>query len=103
MRESLIALKSILKEIDPYVFDQALTPGKPKGKDNRVKQDPEERKKLDDKWAKLTAEVKKKHPDYTEPDGMIVNILVPFTVGHLVSTYNELYAKIYDKEKYVTL
>ena len=29
--------------------------------------------------------------------------VVPFTLGHLVCTYNELYAKIYDKEKYVTL
>ena len=66
----MIALKTILKEIDPYAFDQALTMDKGKNKELRVEQDPEERKKLDEKWAKLTAEVKKKHPNYEEPDGM---------------------------------
>jgi len=66
----LIALKTILKEIDPYAFDQALTSEKTKSRELRTEQDPEERKRLDDKWAKLTAEVKKKHPEFKEPDSM---------------------------------
>ena len=57
-----------MKEIDPYAFDQSLVQDK-KSKELRVTQDPEERKKLDDKWTKLSADVKKKHPDYQEPDG----------------------------------
>lgn len=72
LKESLIALKTILKEIDPYAFDQALTSDKTKNKELRVEQDPEERKKLDEKWAKLTAEVKKKHATFEEPDGIFL-------------------------------
>ena len=68
LKESLIALKTILKEIDPYTFDQAQSQDKTKNKELRVEQDPEERKRLDEKWAKLTAEVKKKHPEFIEPD-----------------------------------
>lgn len=68
MQESLIALKTILKEIDPYAFDQALNLDPAKKKELRIEQDMEERKRLDDKWAKLTTEVKKKNPTFVEPD-----------------------------------
>lgn len=68
LKESLVALKTILKEIDPYAFDQALAQ-ESKNKELRIAQDPEERKRLDGKWAKLSADVKKKHPEYQEPDG----------------------------------
>ena len=68
LKESLIALKTILKEIDPHAFDEALNSDKTKNKDLITQQDPEERKRLDDKWTKLTAEVKKKHPEFEEPD-----------------------------------
>lgn len=64
----MIALKTILKEIDPYAYEQALTGDKGKNKELMVEQDPEERKRLDDKWARLTAEVKKKNPQFEEPD-----------------------------------
>ena len=74
LRESLAALKSILKEIDPYLFDQTMNSDKNKSKELQFEQDPEDRKRLDDKWKKLTAEVKKKHPNYEEPDGMIISI-----------------------------
>ena len=76
LKESLTALKSILKEIDPYLFDNTLTLDKNKNKPKELQfeQDPEDRKRLDDKWKKLTAEVKKKHPNYEEPDGMIISI-----------------------------
>ena len=64
----MIALKTILKEIDPYAFDQAMSLDPAKKKEYRVEQDPEERKRLDEKWAKVYQEVKKKHPTYEEPD-----------------------------------
>ena len=68
LQESLIALKTILKEIDPAAFEQALSQGQAKNKELRIEQDPEERKRLDEKWAKLTADVKKKNPNFEEPD-----------------------------------
>lgn len=68
LKESLVALKTILKDIDPYAFESAL---QQKNKELRIVQDPEERKIRDDKWAKLSADVKKKHPDYKEPDGKL--------------------------------
>ena len=71
MQESLVALKTILKEIDPQAFDQAMNLDNQKKKELRVEQDPEERKKLDEKWALVYAEVKKKHPDFEEPDSKL--------------------------------
>ena len=50
LRESLIALKTILKEIDPTAFDAALKLSKTDRKPFAVKQDDEERKILDKKW-----------------------------------------------------
>jgi serine/threonine-protein phosphatase 2A regulatory subunit B' len=95
LQESLIALKSILKEIDATAFEEALN-GQKKKKELQIEQDPEERKRLDERWAKLHTKLKAKNPGMVEPD-------VPFTTKHIVGTYNELYAKIYDKERYITL
>ena len=53
LQESLIALKTILKEIDPLAFDEALKMNPTKKKLYAVKQDEEERKNLDKKWEKL--------------------------------------------------
>jgi len=91
-----MALKTILKEIDPHAFEQSLNLEPAKKKELRIEQDPEERKKMDEKWVKVYEEVKKKHPEFQEPD-------TPFTIKHIVGVYNDLYAKIYDKEKYVSL
>jgi hypothetical protein len=63
-----VALKTILKEIDPQAFEQAMDTNQAKKKELRVEQDPEERKKMDEKWAQVYAEVKKKHPEFEEPD-----------------------------------
>jgi hypothetical protein len=46
-------LKTILKEIDPLAFDEALKMNPTKKKLYAVKQDEEERKNLDKKWEKL--------------------------------------------------
>lgn len=63
------ALKNILKEIDPAQFDNAQNQQK-LNKELQTESDPEERKKMDEKWAKLTAEVKKKNPNFVEPDSI---------------------------------
>lgn len=63
-----MALKTILKEIDPHAFDQAVNMDQAKKKELRIEQDPEERKKMDEKWARIYEEVKKKHPEFQEPD-----------------------------------
>lgn len=53
LQESLIALKTILKEIDPLAFDEALKLSSKEKKLYNVKQDDEDRKQLDKKWAKI--------------------------------------------------
>ena len=94
LQESLIALKTILKEIDPLAFDEALKMNPTKKKIYAVKQDEEDRKNLDKKWEKLNAKIKAKNSDFEEPT-------VPFKSSNLIRDYNELYAKIYDKEKFI--
>ena len=59
-----------------------------------IKQDEEDRKNLDKKWEKLPAKIKAKHPDFEEPNQ-------PFKSSNLIRNFNELYAKIYDKEKFI--
>ena len=94
LQESLIALKTILKEIDPLAFDEALKMNPQQKKQYAVKQDEEDRKNLDKKWEKLHAKIKAKHADFEEPD-------YPFRSSNLIREFNELYAKIYDKEKFI--
>ena len=94
LQESLIALKTILKEIDPLAFDEALKMNPTQKKLYAVKQDDEDRKSLDKKWEKLHAKIKSKQADFEEPP-------IPFRSTNLIRDFNELYAKIYDKEKFI--
>ena len=94
LQESLIALKTILKEIDPLAFDDALKMNSSTKKQYAMKQDDEDRKQLDKKWDKLNASLKQKVPGYVEPN-------MPFKSNTLIRDFNELYAKIYDKEKFI--
>jgi serine/threonine-protein phosphatase 2A regulatory subunit B' len=94
LQESLIALKTILKEIDPLAFDEALKMNPQQKKLYAVKQDEEDRKNLDKKWEKLNQKIKSKQADYEEP-------VIPFKSCNLIKDYNDLYAKIYDKEKFI--
>ena len=94
LQESLIALKTILKEIDPLAFDEALKMTPQQKKVYAVKQDEDERKNLDKRWEKLNTKIKQKQPDFKEPE-------VPFISRNLIRDYNDLYAKIYDKEKFI--
>ena len=67
LQESLIALKTILKEIDPYAFEEALKMNPKERKQYTVKQDADERKTIDSKWEKLNLKLKNQNPNYVEP------------------------------------
>merc|ERR1712046_477451 len=64
LQESLIALKTILKEIDPLAFDEALKMNPTEKKAFAVKQDPNDRDALDKKWEKLNNKVKNNTQGY---------------------------------------
>ena len=64
MQESLIALKTILKEIDPITFDSALKMNPAEKKLYQITQDAEDRKALDKKWDILNKKVATAHPTY---------------------------------------
>lgn len=96
LQESLIALKTILKEIDPYAFEEAMKMTAQARKPYRVKQDEEERSAYDEKWNRLNTQIKKSKKDYEEPN-------FPFKQEALIRDYNQLYLKIYDKVKYVDM
>ena len=68
LQESLIALKTILKEIDPFAFEESLRMGAAQKKQFAVKQDEEDRKVLDKKWERLNAKLKQTDGGYQEPD-----------------------------------
>lgn len=94
LQESLIALKTILKEIDPLAFDEALKMNPQQKIIYAVKQDEDDRKNMDKKWEKINSKIKSKQADYEEPN-------MPFRSCNLIKDFNELYAKVYDKEKFI--
>jgi hypothetical protein len=83
-----------LKEIDPLAFDEALKMSANDKKQYAVKQDEEDRKVLDKKWEKLNAKIRGQNAGFSEPN-------LPFHSSCLIRDYNDLYAKIYDKEKMI--
>lgn len=96
LQESLIALKTILKEIDPYAFDEAIKMTIKERKNYLVKQDESDRINFDKRWDNLNKELASSQSDYVAPG-------VPFKKEALIRDYNKLYEKIYDKEKYVNM
>ncbi len=64
----MIALKTILKEIDPFAFEEALRMNASQKKVFAVKQDEEDRKTFDKKWEKLNGKLKQQDSNYTEPE-----------------------------------
>jgi len=56
--------------------------------------DDEDRRVLDKKWDKVHLKIKDKNPDFVEP-------AIPFRSSCLIKDFNPLYAKIYDKEKFI--
>lgn len=61
-----------------------------------VKQDEEDRKNLDKRWEKLNQKLKQQDGAYSEPE-------FPFKQQNLIRDFNELYHRIYDKEKFLNL
>lgn len=96
LQESLIALKTILKEIDPFAFDMAMKMSAQERKTYRVKQDLEERNQFDEKWTVLNTRLKETQSGYEPPK-------CPFVKEALIRDFNPLYHKIYDKVKAVEL
>lgn len=94
LQESLIALKTILKEIDPEAFDSALKMSAGEKRQYQMKQDEEERKTLDKKWDILTKKIQNQHPTFKQPQ-------LPFSSNILIRDFNELYSKVYDKERLI--
>jgi len=96
LQESLIALKTILKEIDPYAFEDALKMKPEQQKQFRVKQETAEREKFDTNWEHLNTVIKARQSDF-EPAS------IPFTRTALIRDFNQIYYKVYDKVKAVEL
>jgi serine/threonine-protein phosphatase 2A regulatory subunit B' len=94
LQESLVALKTILKEIDSFAFEDALKQEKANHKKFAIKQSNDERTSLDKKWDKLDRGLKSTNPNYKAPS-------VPFCSSKLIMEFNAMYRKVYDKEKYV--
>ena len=63
LQESLIALKTILKEIDPYAFEESVKMTVKERKRYAVKQDEDERKNYDSRWNSLNMKLKSKLKD----------------------------------------
>jgi hypothetical protein len=68
LQESLIALKTILKEIDPFAFEEALRMNANQKKQFAVKQDDDDRKNFDKKWERLNNKLKQSDGQYAEPE-----------------------------------
>ena len=65
-------------------------------KKHAMKQHDAEWKELDSKWDKIDKSIKDSDPTYVKPK-------LPFKSDALICDFNELYKKIYDKEKYINL
>ena len=96
LQESLIALKTILKEIDPLAFDQSFKLNPKLKKIYAIKQDEDDRMTMDKKWDKINAKIKSKQADFEEPN-------MPFRSNMVIKDFNALYAKVYDKEKFIAM
>jgi predicted ATPase len=67
-------LKTILKEIDPFAFEEALRLNASQKKIYAVKQDEEDRKNLDKRWDKLNQKLKSSDSQFQEPDCKNLNL-----------------------------
>jgi serine/threonine-protein phosphatase 2A regulatory subunit B' len=67
LQESLIALKTILKEIDPYAFEESLKMPTKERKQYQVKQTEDDRTTYDAKWAVFNKVLENKNNGYEAP------------------------------------
>lgn len=96
LQESLIALKTILKEIDPQQFNEAASMRPEMKKKFGLKQDADERSSMDQRWAVLDDHLKQTKSSYEAPAR-------PFDASKLICDYNPLYFKVYDKVKAIEM
>lgn len=96
LKESLIALRTILNEIDSYAFEEALKMKPEKKKQFSVKQEAAERESYDRRWEEINRQIESNNKDYKRP-------VVPFCNNHVIRDYNVVYFKIYDKVKAVDM
>ena len=96
LQDSIKDLKEILDKIDKSEYNAALENLDKKKYDKtlRVTQPVDERNKMDQKWKNLTKIAMKNDPNFVEP-------VLPFSDGYVLSEYNPVYKRIYDKEKYI--
>lgn len=96
IQESLTVLKEIFYKIDSSAYQLALESGDSTKADKsiRVSQPIEERHKLDLKWKTLANSAKTKFPTFKDPT-------IPFQDDIILSDINEVYKRIYDKEKFL--
>lgn len=87
----------MLKEIDPFAFEQTSMADKTKNKELRVVQDPDDRRKLDERWLKVAQEARK-NQGYEDPEcNYLLTLLVPFGGGELHWKKKGIYATVYNK------
>ena len=96
LQESLIALKTILKEIDPFAFEEAMKMNPVQRRVFRVRQEANERMRFDERWGEFNDQLQARDSTYKAP-------ACPFVVDTLIRDFNPLYHKIYDKVKAVEL
>ena len=60
----------------------------------RISQPQDERNKMDQKWKNLSKMAQKTNQNFVDP-------VLPFNEGFVLSDYNSVYKRIYNKEKYL--
>ena len=82
LQESLVALKTILKEIDQFTFQESLELKGDEKKKYAIKQYDSDRKELDDKWKKIDNMLLDSDSSYIKPK-------IPFHSDALICDYTQ--------------
>lgn len=92
---NITALKEVFQELDHNAHDEALEIAKKNSfKEFRISMPAKERNELNQKWKNFIEIAKNKNPNFEEPT-------LPFSENYCISNYNEVYKKIYNKDKYL--
>ena len=81
----MVALKTILKEIDSFMFDESLKLQGEEKKKYAIKQYDTDRRDLDQKWDHINRSIKDHNSAYVEPK-------IPFRADALICDYNFMIA-----------
>lgn len=68
-----MALKMILREIDPFAFENAQHLDLEKKKAYSIKQSDSDRSLLDSKWDQINSGLKQIYPTYEQPQSILFN------------------------------